>query len=171
MPETTTMRAVLSAAYAAGALLAVVAGRSGRRDRTFWYCAAAVLVVLGISKLTALQDRVTTTLRDAVKLHGLYRLHHQVQGLILVGVCALLLIGGIALARRLDGRPITLKIGAAALAVLLVFVAVRAESIHMIDTWVTATAAGLRRGWWVELAAIGLISAAAIGYLAAARKA
>lgn len=170
MPESATIRAAIAAAYAIGALLAVIAGRSGRRDRLFWYCIAAILFVLGFSKLTALQDTVTNTLRGALKTHGWYGFHREVQGIALLAVCAVLLVGGAALVRWLDGSPVTLKIGAAALAALIVFIAVRAESIHSVDIWVTATAAGLRRGWWVELTAIGLISAAALGYSAAARR-
>ena len=48
---------------------------------------------------------------------------------------------------------------------LIAFVVIRAASIHSVDAWVTANAAGMRQGWWVELAFLLTIASAAIARL------
>lgn len=70
----------------------------------------------------------------------------------------------IALLRSLRHSSYSVKMAAIGIAVLFTFVIMRAASFHHLDQWVTVSLAGLRSGWWLEIAGIGTIAFAAIAY-------
>jgi hypothetical protein len=63
--------------------------------------------------------------------------------------------------RWLRGASGSARTAAVGLVILLAFIFVRAASFHHIDYWVTVPIAGMRSGWWLELAGIAVIGAAA----------
>jgi len=126
-------------------------------------------VLLGAAKVLRLQDALTGTLRAAAQTGGWYGFHREAQGLFAIVVALLALAGAVFAARILRRSPVTIRIAAGALGALLVLLTVRAASIHAIDTWTTAEAAGMRRGWWLEAAATALIAACAAAYRSSRR--
>jgi hypothetical protein len=163
------LRWAFAAAYAAAALLAFAASlKAARRDRIFWLCASGALLLLGLAKLFRLQEKLGGVMRGAAKTDGWYGLHREVQTVFLLIVAALAAAVAALLARWLRGSPGSVKAGSAGLLALLAFLSVRATSAHAVDVWTSAQLAGMRLGWWVELGAIALISAAALSYSATA---
>jgi hypothetical protein len=159
------LRFVLAGAFAAAALLAFAAARrSDRRDRRAWLLISAVLTILGAAKLLSVQEVLTGALRHAAKANGLYGFHQDAQAAFawLVGLFAV--AGALLLARLLRQAPPVLGTAAAALGALLVLLVIRAASIHAVDVWTTARFAGMRRGWWLEAAAVILIAVCAVAY-------
>ncbi len=75
------------------------------------------------------------------------------------GVMAAFLLAGWL--RRSSRSARTAAVG---IALLFAFVIMRAASFHHIDQWVTIDVAGLRSGWWLELAGIAVIGVSALLY-------
>jgi hypothetical protein len=167
MRDPTTLAWIIVAAYAGGALLALAAGGSAvsARERRFWKLAAAVLFLLGLNKQLDLQLLLTDAARSLAKANGWYELRRIVQGafLLILGLGAV--AAGILFARWLRGTVLAVKIAAAGLLLLTGFVLARAAAFHHIDAWVMVNVAGLRSGWWLELAGIALIGAGAAARL------
>ena len=166
MPEA-ALRPVAVAAYAVVALLAFDAGRrASRRERATWMIIAAVLLLLGAAKWVHTQEAIADAARQLLVSGGWYAKHREVQ------TAAAVLVGGTAVGaafllwRWLRGAAPSLLIACAALGLLLAFIAIRAASIHDVDSWVTAPVAGMRKGWWVELAALLVIAGSALTYSA-----
>jgi len=122
------------------------------------------LVLLGAAKLLRLQDALTGTLRAAAQGGGWDGFHREAQGLFALVVVLLAFAGAVFAARMLRQSGAGLRVAAGALGALLVLLVVRAASIHAIDAWTTAEAAGMRRGWWLEAAAAALIAGCAAAY-------
>ena len=57
-----------------------------------------------------------------------------------------------------------MKAAAVGIGLLMVFIFMRAASFHHIDDWVTINIAGLRSGWWLELAGIAVMGLSALAY-------
>ncbi len=171
MRDPTTWAWIIVVAYGCGALLTVTVGRSAAtpRERYFWYLSAAVLVLLGLNKQLDLQLLLTDEARNLAKAGGWYEQRRTVQGvfLLVLGFGA----AGVAvlLAWWLRRSAHEVKIAAAGLLLLTGFVLLRAAAFHHIDAWVTVDIAGLRSGWWLELAGIALIGAAAAARLSGRR--
>jgi len=124
----------------------------------------AALVLLGAAKLLRLQEALTGTLRAAAQAGGWYGFHREAQGLFAIIVALLALGGSVFAARMLRQSGAGVRVAAGALGALLVSLVIRAASIHAIDAWTTAEAAGMRRGWWLEAAAAALIAGCAAAY-------
>lgn len=153
------------AAYFGGAAAALWAGRLARsRDRRFWFGTAILLLLLGLNKQLDLQSILTSTARSMTRHAGWYPERRVIQGLFLltlvVTACAVVL--GLLKWLRRSTAPV--KSAAFGIALLVVFIVIRAASFHHIDAWVTVNAGGLRRGWWLELAGIAVIAASALAY-------
>lgn len=168
MHDPATQRLALSAFYAAGAVLAGLAARSGdRRQRTFWIVTAALLLLLMTAKELHLIDTLSRAGRAAIKAHGWYGMHREVQAALLVAVAAIALIAAAGVALWLRAAGTAAKVAATALLLLAAFLVLRAISIHAVDVWTLTPVAGMRKGWWVELFATLVICAAALSSVAA----
>ena len=56
------------------------------------------------------------------------------------------------------------RVAAFGLVLLISFIVVRAASFHHMDEWVTYDIAGVRTGWWLEIAGILTIGLSALAY-------
>jgi hypothetical protein len=153
------------AAYFAGAAAAIWASRSPRRrDRRFWIGAALLLLLLGLNKQLDLQALLTTQGRIFAHYFGWYEQRRLIQGLFLL-VLAVVGIASIAvLIGQLRRSPMPVKAAAVGIVLLFTFVVMRAGSFHHLDNWVTIDVAGMRSGWWLELAGIAVIGVSAFAY-------
>jgi len=162
MRDDALLRLVVVAAYGLGALLSFAASRkaTGREHRA-WLGAGVILALLATGKLLNVQDEVTGLARSAAKFVGWYEFHREAQAIFAL-VIVLAAIGlGQMLARWLRDCGIEARAAAAAIFALILFLAIRAASIHDMDAWTTSHFAGMRRGWWVELAASAAVCVAA----------
>ncbi len=127
----------------------------------FWILVAATMLLLAFNKQLDLQGWLTQFARDLALAQGWYRERRAVQLLFIAWVVlAGLLAGGylVQLARPLSpGRRIAL----AGIALVIVFVLVRAASFHHVDLMLTETALGLRWNGLLELSGIGCVAAGA----------
>ena len=88
------------------------------------------------------------------------------QGGFVLALLAIGLIGLAVLVRWLRGSSRSVNAAAAGIVLLFIFIVLRAASFHHIDHWVTIDIAGLKRGWWLELAGIVVIGISALIYRA-----
>ena len=166
MPED-GLRPAVVAAYALVALLALRAGHRGiGRERTVWLITAGTLLLLGAAKWLRMQEAMTEVGRNLIRSGGWYAEHREVQAVAAFLIAGISVAAAFLLWRCLRGVPPKLAIACATLGLLLTFIAVRAASIHDVDQWVTASYAGMRQGWWVELAALLVIAVTALAYSA-----
>jgi hypothetical protein len=155
---------IFAVAYLAVAIEAFLASRGShqRRERFFWGSTAATLLAFAAAKEFHLQGLLTDWLRTTAREHRLYASREVVQYSFL-----LVFFGGaLVLVPRLKELLRTAKpsvsTAAVAMAALVAFVLLRAASIHALDPAMTAVIAGLRSGWWVELAGMVVVGIAAL---------
>ena len=163
--DRTTFAWIIVICYFAGAGASFWAWTSAEsRERRFWLATAILLVLLGLNKELDLKNALTQSARAVVRFLGLYEHRRLMQGgfLLLLGttgvMAAFLLAGWL---RRSSRSARTATVG---IALLFAFVILRAASFHHIDQWVTIDVAGLRIGWWLELAGIAVIGVSALLY-------
>jgi hypothetical protein len=153
------------ASYFIGAIAAFWASRSARkRDRRFWIGAALLLVFLGLNKELDLQTLLTVEGRSFARISGWYEQRRLVQGAFLLVMAVAGVAAIAALVRWLRKSPVQVKTAAVGIVLLFTFVLIRAGSFHHIDDWVTIRIAGMRGGWWLELAGTGVIALSALAY-------
>ena len=156
------------AAYAFAALCCWSASRRGpARERRFWLALAGVMAFLAINKQLDLQTLFTDIGRVEARTHGWYAQRHDFQVAFIFGVAALSLIVIASLlwrARRASGPVRGAIIG---LGLLLLFVLVRASSMHKVDWFINLRLAGVKANHLMELGGIALVT---IFALAAARR-
>jgi hypothetical protein len=155
--------------YLVAALAAAGAARSlsgsmpeARRERAFWWIAAAVLLALGVNKQLDLQSLLTMIARCHAQLSGWYDMRRVVQevfiflvaggGLVALGLLALLL-------RGILGRVWPALLG---LGFVCVFVVVRAASFHHVDMLLGSYAGGVKLNWLLELPGPTLVALVAL---------
>ena len=154
-------------AYFGASILALRAAGLSRnlRERHFWTGAAALLVLLGLNKQLDLQTFVTRFGRTLARSEGWYSDRRLVQALfiLLLGAVAIGCIAALSVWLRRSASAV--KIALLGCVLLAGFVVMRAASFHHMDAWVTRNVAGMRSGWWLELAGILVIgiSAATFG--------
>lgn len=166
MPEE-ELRPAVVAAYAVVALLAFHAGHRGiGRERTVWLINAGTLLLLGAAKWLRMQEAMTEVGRSLIRSGGWYAEHREVQTAAAFLIAGTAVVAAFLLWRWLRGVPPSLLVACAALGLLLAFIAIRAASIHDVDHWVTASYAGMRKGWWVELGALLVVAGAVLAYRA-----
>jgi uncharacterized membrane protein YoaK (UPF0700 family) len=156
---------LIVASYFVGAAAAFWASRSARkRDRRFWIGTALLLVFLGLNKELDLQTLLTVEGRSFAHHSGWYEQRRVVQGIFLLVMAAVGVVAIAALVRWLRKSPIQVKAAAVGIVLLFTFVLIRAGSFHHVDDWVTVNVAGMRSGWWLELAGTALIGLSALAY-------
>jgi hypothetical protein len=156
---------LIVAGYFVGAAAAFWASRSARkRDRRFWIWTALLLIFLGLNKELDLQTLMTVEGRTLAHQSGWYEQRRIVQGvfLLVMGIAGVVTI--VALVRWLRKSPLQVKTAAIGIVLLFIFVLIRAGSFHHIDHWVTINVAGMRSGWWLELAGTAVICLSALAF-------
>jgi hypothetical protein len=154
--------------YVIGIVLTVLAARRApaTRERRFWWLATGALVLLGLNKQLDLQTLMTETLRQMSRHEGWYRDRREAQLVFIIGLVAAGAVGGalmlawLARARTSGG----VMLATAGLALLGVFVLVRATSFHHVDTLLRGELLGLRLYVWLEVAGIAVVGLGAAIY-------
>jgi hypothetical protein len=165
------LRGVLASAYALTALLSLLAARAARgRERQFWLLAGIATAFLAAAKQLQIEDQLTRVGRAAAKSGGWYGVHREAQALFALALVVVGLGTAVLLARWLRNCSGGVKAGCAALFLLVAFLVLRAASLHAVDVWTLTPVAGMRRGWWIELAADAGICVAAVSYSIAGLK-
>jgi hypothetical protein len=156
---------LIVAGYFIAAAAAFWASRSARkRDRRFWMGTALVLAFLGLNKELDLQTLLTVEGRSFAHYAGWYEQRRLVQGIFLLVMAVVGVVAIAALIRWLRRSPVQVRTAAVGIVLLFTFVLVRAGSFHHLDDWVTLNVAGMRGGWWLELAGTAVIGLSALAY-------
>ena len=151
--------------YFLAAVATFWASRSARkRDWVFWTGVTLLLVLLGLNKELDLQTLLTTEGRRIALHGGWYDERRLIQGLFLLGLATAGILAIGALIRWLRKSAVQVKSAAIGIVLLFTFVVMRAGSFHHLEKWVTINIAGLRSGWWLELAGIAVIGLSAFAY-------
>jgi hypothetical protein len=161
---------LIVAGYFVGAAAAYWASRGARRrDRQFWIGTALLLVILGLNKELDLQTHFTTEGRNFAHYAGWYDQRRLVQGLFLLILAIIGAVSIAALTGWLRKSAVQVKAAVVGIVLLFIFVVMRAGSFHHLDNWVTIDIAGMRSGWWLELAGVAVIGLSALAYRMKAR--
>jgi hypothetical protein len=157
----------ITVAYFGAGALTIGAARStnDQRDRIFWWACAGLLVLLGFNKQLDLQGYVTTAGRSLAKQQGWFAERRLVQAAFIVILCAIAAAVLAALGIWLRRSSAAVKVAALGIVLLVAFIVWRAASFHHMDVWVTHEIAGMRSGWWLELAGILVLGLSAFVYL------
>lgn len=119
--------------YCAACLFALVALRFDNRNRTYWAICAVVMGFLAINKELDLQALITASGREVAKAEGWYQNRQVLQiAFILVLASALTALTVILLKTRIV-RGQGASISSAGVALLSLFILVRAASFHKVD--------------------------------------
>ena len=159
-----TVVVYLAAAFAAAAAARSMPGPDPRtrRERVFWWGAAAILLVLGVNKQLDLQSLMTMIARCHAQLSGWYDVRRVVQEafIYLIAAGAVVALGLMALLLRgILGR---IWPGLVGLGFVCLFVVVRAASFHHVDVLLGSTAAGIKLNWLLELPGPTLVALVAL---------
>ncbi len=159
---------VTVAAYALGALCCWWAStRAPSRERRFWLLLAVVMAFLCVNKQLDLQTLMTDAGRFEARARGWYAQRHEYQLLFIVLLTVVSVLAVLTLLRRARRSSTPVKGAIVGLALLLLFVLVRASSFHKVDWFINLHLAGLRANHVMELGGIALVTVFAF---AAARK-
>jgi len=164
--DPTPLAWIIVAAYFVGAIVCFLAGRLAvqKRDRMFWLGTGLFLVLLGLNKQLDLQSLLTEAGRSIAQREGVYDARRLIQAVFILALAAGTVIGIVMLSGWLRRSAASVKVAAFGLALLLAFILMRAASFHHMDGWVTQRVAGIRSGWWLELAGIAVIGLSAMRY-------
>ncbi len=157
----------ITAAYfgAAGLTFAAVRTGSDSRDRAFWLACTALLILLGFNKQLDLQGYITAAGRVLAKREGWFAERRLLQGAFILALCTVAAAVLASLAIWLRRSTASVKVAALGIVLLFAFILWRAASFHHMDVWVTHEIAGMRSGWWLELAGIIIIASSAFAFL------
>ena len=150
--------------YAAAVLLTWRAARvaSSPARSLFWTGLAILLLLLGVNKQLDLQTALTEFGKSLALSQGWYEQRRYVQAGF-IGALALAMAALLAMVLgRLRSATRAQQLGLVGMAMLALFVLVRAASFHHIDEFLGETAAGLRWNWILEIGALLIIIAAAV---------
>lgn len=162
MGSLTELRWLFGAAYLVVAFLAWQSSASSREgEHRLWLAIAAALVLFGISKALNLEEYLLDRVRSAAQREHWYDWHKVVQLAWLLLLAAIAAICFAALVPRLKSTSAIGRRAMIATGLLAAFIAIRCASIHLVDEWVVMPVAGLRLGWWIEVAALIVIGVAA----------
>jgi len=146
--------AALACLYAGSRSLRAAGGWSRRlaTPTAFWFLFGSVLLFLAIAKLVGLQHLLGSQVRDFAREDGFYDVRRSYQRLAnyaVVGFALLVFAGGIVIWVK---KWFVMILPLAAILVLLAFVAIRAISLHNVDTLLYRTdLLGVRVGALVEV--------------------
>lgn len=136
-----------------------------RIDLRFWLILAGLMFVFGINKQLDFQTLITVSLKNLAEATGLYNVRRLLQVLFIVAVVAV----GIWLTRKFYSHyrrsAQRNRLAVLGMALLIVFIATRATSFHYIDSLISASIAGIKVNWILELGSISLIAIAATMHL------
>lgn len=132
-----------------------------RRERRFWWIAAAILLALAVNKQLDLQTLLTLVARCHAQLAGWYDIRRTIQREFILGVAVA--GGGLMLVlawllRGILGRVWPALLG---LGFVCVFVLVRAASFHHVDSLLGTWVFGVKMNWVFELPGPILVAIAA----------
>ena len=163
---------ITTLAYLAVGVLCYITARQSSRDddrgaggvRLFWYAAAGLLVALGINKQLDLQTPFRYAARWIAMTEGWYNVRTPVKWVFV----AVLAGSGMALitfaAWRLRRRWATCVPACLGIAMLLVYVAIRASPVQHVESLAGCNVSGVRgKRHMLELGAIAVVAAAAVG--------
>jgi phosphatidylserine synthase len=153
---------VVAAAYALGAILCWRASRRGPTgERRFWRFATALLAFLAINKQLDLQTLFTDVARAMAKLQGWYANRRDYQEGFIAGLAAAFAaIVLILMLRSRRDRPVV-RGTVVGIALILLFVLVRASSIDRIDSMLARHLGGIKINHTLELGSIAIVVACA----------
>ena len=126
-------------------------------ERWVWRALLAALVALGVNKQLDLQSALTEMGRLVADRQGWYAERQRVQLAFVAGMAILGLTLLVALIYLAWGTPTSTLWAMAGAVGLLVFVLIRAASLHRIDQWLGVSVAGLRINWVLEMGALLVI--------------
>lgn len=154
---------VTVAAYAFGAICCWLAStRAPAAERNIWLLLTAVMAFLCINKQLDLQTLFTDVGRAEAMEHGWYDVRRKYQ-MLFIGLLAVASIAALAIVLARSGRASGAARGAiAGLALLTLFVLVRASSFHKVDWFINLHLAGVRANHLMELGGIAIVTAFAL---------
>ena len=166
---------VTAVAYAIAAVVSWqaahhAAGRGETRERLFWLGCALALIVLGINELFDFQTLGTMIAKDHAKAAGWYGSRRTIQ-LVFVSVltaASLCTLAVLAWFVRAMGRPV--KMALAGLALIGLFIALRAAIFHHVDELFAIGPILTGAGAVAEIAGIVIVAFAARVYLTSGRR-
>lgn len=158
----TVMSYLFAAALAARAAARTWLNRE-RSLQCFWRAVAIVMVLLGVNELLDLQTLLTACGRDHAKAAGWYEQRRTVQYVFVITFAAASIVGSVALLWVTRRAPVSARVAALGLLLILVFVLIRAASFHHIDVFLGSK--GPVSSWAMSLEIAGILVVA----LAAAR--
>jgi len=137
------------------------AARDQRSMKHVWLLIAVTMVVLGVNKQLDLQTLLIEKVRKRAYVDGWYgdRRRYQVEFILVMSLAAV--VAGLALTVWLRRTLSRMALALAGLAMLVLFVLIRASSFHYVDR-VLSLGDGLRLNAIIELSGIGLIIGAAV---------
>jgi hypothetical protein len=159
-----TVLVYLAAAFGAARAALALGGpdRAMRRERWFWWIAAAIMLVLAVNKQMDLQTLFTLVARCHAQLAGWYEIRRDIQREFILGV-AVAGAGFLALLavflRGILGRVWLALLG---VGFVCVFVVVRAASFHHVDTLLGSWVLGIKMNWVLELPGPSLVALVAV---------
>ena len=158
--DPTIMAWVVVAAYfaaAIGCFLKAKAPNGFGNNYSFWLYLAATLLFLGINKQLDLQSWLTETLRDSAKNHGWYAYRSQLQVIFIgaLGVGLLLVMLSVRLLLANSWRRY--KLTWLGIALLCLFILIRAASFQHVNVLLNADFFGLKMNVALELGGLLLI--------------
>ncbi len=145
------------------------ASRDQRAMKQLWLLIAVTMVLLGIDKLLDLQTLLIQKLRNRAYANGWYsdRRRYQLDFIAAMSSVGLLATAGLVIWLRRVFSRVVLAIGG--LAMLVLFVMIRAASFHYVDK-VLSLGGEVRVNTVIELSGIGLIIAGALQWLQVERR-
>jgi hypothetical protein len=157
---------IIVGAYLVGAIVCFLAGRLSdqKRDRIFWLGTGMFLALLGLNKQLDLQSLLTEAGRSIAQREGVYDARRLIQAVFILALAAGSILGVAMLTGWLRRSEASVKVAAFGVVLLFAFILMRAASFHHMDGWVTHRVAGMRSGWWLELAGIAVIGLSAMRY-------
>jgi hypothetical protein len=148
-------------AYALAAFCCWRAARVAGRQRTFWLVLAAITAILCVNKQLDLQTLLTDFGRFEARRHGWYeqRQTYQLAFVFLLGAVSALATIGLIVRMRRAGAPVWG--GICGLALLLLFIFLRAASIEKVDWLITRHVGSLSVNRIAELGGATVIALSA----------
>jgi hypothetical protein len=155
-PGTLPWLAVALYLVAAGLCLWRCRGTAGR-ERWFWLFAGLALLVLGLNKELDLQTQLTALGRQMARDGGWYGQRRAFQRAVVIGGGGLALAAFAGIAWLVRGLGSAVLVTLSGLALLGLFVIVRAASFHHVDLALRASVFGLKLHTVLELAGIAIV--------------
>lgn len=119
-----------------------------------WTAIAILFLALGINKQLDLQSALTEIARVLARAQGWYERRGKVQMAFVAAVVAVCLVAAIIVLFMIRRAPAITWLAALGTVMVLVFVLIRAASIHHIDLIIGSTVLGLRWNWILEIGGI-----------------